>query len=1090
MNITSYAQNFEDVMLWRALGHIERGLYIDIGAQDPIIDSVSLAFHEHGWQGIHVEPTPHYAALLRQKRPGDTVIQAAVGSDSGVLHFFEIPDTGISTADDAIAAQHRARGFDVHETNVPCIPLSAVFQLCAEQEIHWLKIDVEGFEQQVLSSWGTSSARPWIVVVESTLPLTQIDTHQSWESILVGYGYISVYFDGLNRYYVSEAHSELKAAFSAPPNVFDGFALNGTASAPFHQLIAARCQEKISEAEKQLAALALSHREQERTMQEHQAEQEQALQQKLQALEAQLDRLQQERAASEKLLHAQNSQSRQELERLLRQLVQREQEVAAQLLQAQQQAEREKIEQAHRHAEHATALQQQYAEREQALQQKLQALEAQLDRLQQERAASETLLHEQNSQSREKLESALRQLVQREQEVAAQLLQAQQQAEREKIEQAHRHAEHATALQQQYAEREQALQQKLQALEAQLDRLQQERAASETLLHEQNSQSRQELERLLRQLVQREQEVAAQLLQAQQQAEREKTEQAHRHAEHATALQQQYAEREQALQQKLQALQAQLDRLQQERAASEMLLHEQNSQSRQELERLLRQLVQREQEVAAQLLQAQQQAEREKTEQAHRHAEHATALQQQYAEREQALQQKLQALQAQLDRLQQECAASETLLHEQNSQSRQELESVLRQLHSLEREWAQNEKALSHEIAALQRDVQALHHARQLLAQQHDAELKTKLGEHQRVLAACAALESELKAQVLLEQQASLQLRQSLAEVQHQLGMVHTSFSWRLTAPLRKLASCIAPERVSAAAFPCKDTPSTPAQQAAAMRQAIDLPMTTSCLEPEIAPATLATHVQAPDSAMVPQTPGQPVAAALSINDLRLATESSLTTSFAPVNMPLTPALVAAATLDELLAQHDQYFIQCAYLTLLGREPDPEGLNYYLSRLRTGYSKIQILAQLSLSNEGKAYASQLSGLDVAIAHYQKSQYPLLGWLYRWVNGLEGNHPNERKLRSIENQLFAFSHESKCRFNQLETAIASLHHLVAQEAQVITAEVTGEDLIASGKSKTISVQPPEPEGLNQLSPRARDIYFQLKKAAAIHAGEVA
>ena len=1089
MNITSYAQNFEDVMLWRALGHIERGLYIDVGAQDPVIDSVSLAFHEHGWQGIHVEPTPHYAALLRQKRPGDTVIQAAVGSDSAVLHFFEIPDTGISTADAAIAAQHRASGFDVHETNVPCIPLSAVFQICAEQEIHWLKIDVEGFEQQVLSSWGTSSARPWIVVVESTLPLTQIDTHQSWESIIVGYGYTSVYFDGLNRYYVSEAHPELKAVFAAPPNVFDGFALNGTASAPFHQLIAARCQEKISEAEKQLAALALSHSEQERTMQENQAEQEQALQQKLQALQAQLDRLQQERAASETLLHEQNSQSRQELERLLRQLVQREQEVAAQLLQAQQQAEREKTELAHRHAEHATALQQQYAEREQSLQQKLQALQTQLDRLQQERAASETLLHEQNSQSRQELERLLRQLVQREQEVAAQLLQAQQQAEREKTELAHRHAEHATALQQQYAEREQSLQQKLQALQTQLDRLQQERAASETLLHEQNSQSRQELERLLRQLVQREQEVAAQLLQAQQQAEREKTELAHRHAEHATALQQQYAEREQSLQQKLQALQTQLDRLQQERAASEKLLHAQNSQSRQELERLLRQIVAREQEVAAQLLQTQQQAEREKTELAHRHAEHATALQQQCAEREQVLQQKLQALQAQLDRLQQERAASEKLLHAQNSQSRQELESVLRQLHSLEREWAQNEKALSHEIAALQRDVQALHHARQLLAQQHDAELKTKLGEHQRVLAACAALESELKAQVLLEQQASLQLRQSLAEVQHQLGMVHTSFSWRLTAPLRMLAAFIAPERASAAVSPCTDDPNTPAQKAAAMQQPINLPIT-SCLEPEIASATVAAHAKPSDSAMLPDTPGQPMAMPPLINALRMTTESSLIPSSAPVNMPLTPASVAAVTLDELLAQHDQSFIQCAYLTLLGREPDPEGLNYYLSRLRAGYSKIQILAQLSLSNEAKAYAAKLSGLDVAIARYQKSQYPLLGWLYRWINGLEGNHPNERKLRSIENQLFAFSHESKCRFNQLETAIASLHHLVAQEAQVITAEVTGEDLIASGKSKTISVQPPEPEGLKQLSSRAKDIYFQLKKAAAMHAGEVA
>lgn len=50
MSIISYAQNFEDVMLWRALGQIEHGFYIDIGAQDPIIDS----FHEHSWRDVHV----------------------------------------------------------------------------------------------------------------------------------------------------------------------------------------------------------------------------------------------------------------------------------------------------------------------------------------------------------------------------------------------------------------------------------------------------------------------------------------------------------------------------------------------------------------------------------------------------------------------------------------------------------------------------------------------------------------------------------------------------------------------------------------------------------------------------------------------------------------------------------------------------------------------------------------------------------------------------------------------------------------------------------------------------------------------------
>lgn len=78
MGIRSYAQNLEDVMLWRALGSVGNGFFIDIGAQHPIKDSVSKIFSEHGWRGIHVEPVPEYANLLREDRPEDIVIQAAV----------------------------------------------------------------------------------------------------------------------------------------------------------------------------------------------------------------------------------------------------------------------------------------------------------------------------------------------------------------------------------------------------------------------------------------------------------------------------------------------------------------------------------------------------------------------------------------------------------------------------------------------------------------------------------------------------------------------------------------------------------------------------------------------------------------------------------------------------------------------------------------------------------------------------------------------------------------------------------------------------------------------------------------------------
>lgn len=228
MTLVSYAQNFEDVILWRALKHVENGFYIDVGAQDPVFESVSLAFYENGWRGVHVEADPHYAELLREARPDEDVIEAAAGSDEGEIEFFSVTDTGLGTGDKDIAQKHEAEGRTVKPLRVRCLPFQQILDRYADRDIHWLKIDVEGMEEAVIDGWGTSPARPWVVVLESTIPNSPVQNHASWEPKLTALGYEFVYFDGLNRFYVSVAHPELKAAFGPGPNFFDNFVMSAT----------------------------------------------------------------------------------------------------------------------------------------------------------------------------------------------------------------------------------------------------------------------------------------------------------------------------------------------------------------------------------------------------------------------------------------------------------------------------------------------------------------------------------------------------------------------------------------------------------------------------------------------------------------------------------------------------------------------------------------------------------------------------------------------------------------------------------------------------------------------------------------------
>lgn len=224
MTVISYAQNFEDVMLWRALRHVGTGYYVDIGANDPVVDSVTRWFYEQGWSGLNVEPVTHWHGKLQADRPRDTNLQVAVSSQPGTMTLHDIPETGLATLDPAIAEAHRQGGCEVREVTVPVQTLDALLEQHAPgRDIHFLKIDVEGAEREVLQSASLRSARPWIILVEATAPRSPVANHHLWEDLLTTRGYQFAYFDGLNRFYVAQEHAELLAALQVPPNTFDGF---------------------------------------------------------------------------------------------------------------------------------------------------------------------------------------------------------------------------------------------------------------------------------------------------------------------------------------------------------------------------------------------------------------------------------------------------------------------------------------------------------------------------------------------------------------------------------------------------------------------------------------------------------------------------------------------------------------------------------------------------------------------------------------------------------------------------------------------------------------------------------------------------
>ena len=211
-------------MLWRALKHVKKGFYIDVGANDPKIDSVTQAFYLRGWNGINIEPVSQWFNKLQLERTNDINLQIAAGEKNKEIELFEIIDTGLSTTDKATADRHLLeKNFKYKKIVVPMKPLSEVCEAFQPPVIHFLKIDVEGCEKQVLKGFDFSKFRPWIILVEATLPMCMDLNFKDWDSILLDANYNFVYFDGLNRFYVSEEENKLSENFNSPPNVFDSF---------------------------------------------------------------------------------------------------------------------------------------------------------------------------------------------------------------------------------------------------------------------------------------------------------------------------------------------------------------------------------------------------------------------------------------------------------------------------------------------------------------------------------------------------------------------------------------------------------------------------------------------------------------------------------------------------------------------------------------------------------------------------------------------------------------------------------------------------------------------------------------------------
>ena len=193
----SYSQYNEDIILAALLFDVENGFYVDVGANYSTIDSVTKLFYENNWNGINIEPIPNLHELLQQDRPRDINLNIGISNEVGMLDFYEnISVPGHSSFNKSGAAQSPSDV--IKEYKVEIRTLRSIFISNKVKIIHFLKIDVEGYEDEVIESNNWKKFRPEAICVESN------NCETKWQQILKNNKYNFFISDGVNEYYVSE----------------------------------------------------------------------------------------------------------------------------------------------------------------------------------------------------------------------------------------------------------------------------------------------------------------------------------------------------------------------------------------------------------------------------------------------------------------------------------------------------------------------------------------------------------------------------------------------------------------------------------------------------------------------------------------------------------------------------------------------------------------------------------------------------------------------------------------------------------------------------------------------------------------------
>lgn len=158
-----YGQHEEEKIINKYLNkdpNKEKGIYVDIGACDPLLLSNTYYYYKRGWKGLEVDSFPGVLEKFKEIRPRDIFLRAAVTDYIGEATMY-----GRAIENSLIGEDYKVKYGESFK--IGCLTMDAIIAQYPEfKEPDFMNMDIETNEEKALSKCNFKTFKPRLICIE------------------------------------------------------------------------------------------------------------------------------------------------------------------------------------------------------------------------------------------------------------------------------------------------------------------------------------------------------------------------------------------------------------------------------------------------------------------------------------------------------------------------------------------------------------------------------------------------------------------------------------------------------------------------------------------------------------------------------------------------------------------------------------------------------------------------------------------------------------------------------------------------------------------------------------------------------------